>query len=193
MDIADINHLAYLTILLIAVIGWWIAENRHSLARVVRMALAWGFIFVGLIAAYGLWTDIRDDIRPSQAVFSEEGRVEVPRGFDGHYYLTLEVDGTPVRFVVDTGASEIVLSRQDAARVGLDPDRLDYLGTASTANGQVNTARAILGELALGGIVDRNVGVSVNSGEMDTSLLGMSYLQRFERIEISDGRLVLER
>jgi aspartyl protease family protein len=103
------------------------------------------------------------------------------------------VNGTPVDFVVDTGATDMVLSREDAARIGLDPGDLAYTGIASTANGQVRTARVRLDEVSLGGITDRGVTASVNAGEMSGSLLGMSYLHRFERIEIANGRLILER
>jgi aspartyl protease family protein len=193
MDSIDTGHLVYLSILGIAVVGWFIAENRHSLGRTLRVALAWGFIFLGLVAGYGLWDDIRDDVAPRQTVFQDAGRVEVPRAFDGHYYLTLAINGVPVNFVVDTGATDMVLTRADAARIGLDPDALAYTGIAGTANGQVRTARVRLEDVSLGGIRDRNVSASVNAGMMDTSLLGMSYLQRFDRLEISNGRLVLER
>ena len=193
MDTIDAGHLVYLTILGIAVVGWFIAENRSSLGSTIRAGLAWGFIFLGVVAAYGLWGDIRDDVAPRQTVFQDAARVEVPRAFDGHYYLTLDLNGVPVDFVVDTGATDMVLTREDAARIGLDPATLAYTGIAGTANGQVRTARVRLDEVSLGGIVDRNVSASVNAGVMSTSLLGMTYLQRFHRLEISNGRLVLER
>jgi aspartyl protease family protein len=95
--------------------------------------------------------------------------------------------------VVDTGATEMVLSQDDALRVGIDPDRLIYSGVAATANGTVRTARVRLNEVALGPITDRNVAVYVNEGPMQGSLLGMGYLQRYDRLEIADGRLILER
>jgi aspartyl protease family protein len=193
MDSADIPRIAYLVLLGVAVAGWFIAENRASLGKTMRLALAWGLIFLGVIAGFGLWSDVRTDIIPRQSVVADGARVEVPRAFDGHYYLTLRLDGTPVDFVVDTGATDIVLSREDAARIGLDPQALAYTGVAMTANGQVRTARARVGEILLGGIADQDVMVSVNDGEMPGSLLGMAYLQRFSRIEIADGTLVLER
>lgn len=193
MDTNDFMRLAYLLLLLVAVGGWLMVEGRASLGRTMRMALAWGLIFLGIVAGFGLWSDVRTDLVPRQSIVAESGRVEVPRAFDGHYYLTLTLDGTPVDFVVDTGASEIVLSREDAARIGLDPERLAYSGIAMTANGQVRTARASVGEVALGPIRDRDVSVAITDGEMPGSLLGMTYLQRFDRIEISDGRLILER
>lgn len=193
MDSADLPRLAYLVLLGLAVAGWFIAENRASLGRTMRMALAWGLIFLGVVAGFGLWNDVRTEVMPRQSVLADGARIEVPRAFDGHYYLTLRLDGTPVDFVVDTGATDIVLSREDARRIGIDPDALAYTGIAMTANGQVRTARARVGEIAIGAISDRDVAVSVTDGEMPGSLLGMAYLQRFDRIEIADGRLLLER
>jgi aspartyl protease family protein len=189
----DIGRILYLVLLGAVVGGWFLVSNRDSLGKTVQQAAIWGLIFVGAIAVAGLWDDIRDDVAPRQSVISGTGRIEVPMFLDGHYYLTLGINGTPVRFVVDTGASDIVLSREDARAVGLDPDRLAYLGRAQTANGSVPIAQVTLARVTLGGIEDRDVGASVNGGEMFGSLLGMSYLGRFGRIEIADGRLILQR
>ncbi|WP_372887870.1 TIGR02281 family clan AA aspartic protease, partial [Shimia sp.] len=92
-----------------------------------------------------------------------------------------------------TGASEIVLSRADARRAGFDVDRLPYYGRAFTANGEVRTAPVTLRELRLGEMVDTGVAASVNGGQLEQSLLGMSYLQRFSEIRISGGTLSLLR
>ncbi len=193
MDSTEFPRVAYLVLLLLAVAGWFIAENRVSLGKTMRMALVWGLIFLGVIAGVGLWSDIRTDVIPQQSVVADGARIEVPRAFDGHYYLTLNLNGEPVDFVVDTGASDVVLTRDDAARIGIDLDNLVYSGRAMTANGAVRTASTRVDAVEIGGIRDTGVRVSINEGEMPGSLLGMSYLQRFERIEISDGRLVLER
>ena len=120
-------------------------------------------------------------------------RIEVPRAPDGHYYLTVEIEGVPVRFVVDTGASQIVLSQSDAERIGLDTKSLAYLGRAYTANGEVRTAPVRLESLVVGPVRHENLRAVVNQGEMGQSLLGMEYLQRFSSIEITGGRLVLTR
>ncbi len=192
LDSEDIGRLAYLLLLGVALGGWFVAEHRHNLGRLARMALAWGLIFLGVIAALGLWSDIRDDVLPRQKLLGA-GLIEVPRSPDGHYYLVAELNGAPVRFVVDTGATEVVLSPQDARRAGIDPDGLAYLGRARTANGVVRTARVRIDEMRLGDIVERDLPVSVTEGEMDGSLLGMSYLRRFDSIEIRDGKLILRR
>lgn len=188
----DFARFIYLAILATAIIGWFLAENRKSLGKTARMATAWGLIFVGVVAAYGLWSDIRSDVLPRQSVIGQNV-IEVPRSFDGHYHLTLFLNDTAVDFIVDTGASDVVLSLEDAKRIGLNPDNLIFSGSASTANGSVATASAKIENLRLGKIHDQGVRVSVNGGEMDGSLLGMSYLQRFSRIEIARDKLILTR
>ena len=187
-------RLIYLGLLGLALVGWLWVENRRSAGRAAKHALAWAMIFVGVIAAVGLWTDVKDDVwLPRQSVMGDGETISVPRAGDGHYYLSLDLNGEPVTFVVDTGASDIVLTREDATRVGIDPATLRFSGRATTANGVVATARARVDEVALGPIVDRGLPVSVNDGEMRESLLGMTYLNRFERIEFSGGRLLLTR
>lgn len=193
MDTMDYGNLAYLVLLGAVVVFWFFVQNRQSLGKTAQQALVWGLIFLGVIAAVGLWDDIRNTVRPAQAVFADQGRVEVPRAPDGHYYLTLDLNGNPVEFVIDTGATNVVLSRDDAARAGIDPEGLNYVGRAMTANGEVRTAPVRLDRVSMGPIVDENVRAWVNEGDMPMSLLGMDYLQRWSRIEIARGALVLER
>lgn len=187
----DYGRMIYLVLLLIAVGGWMLAAGRRQLGQMAQQAAVWGFIFLGTIAAIGLWGDIRDDVVPRAAVI--DGRIEIPLGRDGHYHLTLHLGGEPVDFIIDTGATDLVLSLADAARIGIDPDSLVFSGQATTANGVVRTARIRIPRVEIGGAIDTNVPASVTEGEMDTSLLGMSYLARFARIEISGNRMILER
>jgi aspartyl protease family protein len=189
MDGDNFARLAYLLLLLVAVGGWVMVEFRQRMGQALRMAMAWGLIFVGVMAGYGLWSDIRGDIMPSQMV-SDGGEIEVPRAEDGHYYLTLDINGTPVRFMADTGASNMVLSREDARALGIDPDGLSYLGEASTANGIVRTARVTLPVVEMGPFRNEDFEAYVNDGEMEGSLLGMDYLGQF-RLEIAGNRMVL--
>ncbi|UXX83749.1 retropepsin-like aspartic protease family protein [Roseovarius pelagicus] len=192
MNDFDNAHLIYLIVLGVAVVFWFVASNRNSLGKTMQYAVIWGLIFIGVLAGIGLWEDIRRTVIPSQSVYSG-GVIELPRAPDGHYYLQAEVNGTSIRFVVDTGASQIVLSQADAAAVGLKPDTLNYFGTASTANGIVRTAPVRLDSFAVGDMRDANLRAVVNEGDLGDSLLGMTYLQRFSNIQIADGRLVLTR
>ena len=187
------GNLIYLLLLGAVLVSYMIVANRRQLGSMVRNAALWVFIFLGAIAAVGLWNDLRHDIAPRQSVMQEGTGITVPRSQDGHYYLTLDVNGKSVRFIVDTGATEIVLSRTDAARIGLDVDSLIYSGRAFTANGIVQTAPVRLEQIGFGGIEESGIRAVVNNGEMSESLLGMSYLNRFSTLSISNGTLTLER
>ena len=189
----ETGRLIYLALLGGALVVYMLVANRAELGGMLRAAVLWALIFIGAIAAYGLWTDVQQTAVPSRAVSFGDGQASIPRDPSGHYYATLEVQGVPIRFIVDTGATDIVLSQADARRIGIDPEALAFTGRARTANGLVRTARVSLGEVAFGPFLDHDVSAWVNEGELDLSLLGMSYLSRFDRIEIARDQLVLTR
>lgn len=175
-------------VLFLGIAVLWGASGRIS--DNLRNASIWVLIFIGVILAYGARDTMTQQFVPSRAVQTSEG-YEILRGPDGHFHLTLQINGNPVDFIVDTGATQIVLTQEDAARVGLDPQGLNYLGFAETANGTVRTARVTLDQVALGEFELRRIGASVNGGEMFGSLLGMTYLSRFSEITIKRDRMLL--
>ncbi len=189
----EFGRLIYLVLLGAVIGGYFFLSNRDRMGEMARQASLWGLIFVGVIVTYGLWNDLSGTIVPRQAVFEDGDRIEAPRHDDGHYYLTLTVDGTDIEFVVDTGATSIVLSEQDARAIGIDPDALRFTGRAATANGEVRTARTTLENVYIGDVSEGNLRAWVNEGELDTSLLGMDYLQRFRSVQITGSKLILER
>ncbi|WP_128254219.1 retropepsin-like aspartic protease family protein [Falsirhodobacter deserti] len=191
MEAFDIGRLGYLVLLLAFVGSWIFVEFRSRMGAALRIAAAWGLIFLAVAAGYGLWNEMGPTLAPQQQV-GEGGEIAIPRAPDGHYYVTLTVEGRDIRFLADTGASQVVLSARDAKRLGIEPDALDYLGTAYTANGPVRTARVELQDVRLGPFTDPRLPAFVNSGEMDGSLLGMSYLGRFD-ISIAGDRMILSR
>ncbi len=103
------------------------------------------------------------------------------------------MNGETIEFVVDTGATDIVLNEADAVRLGFNMSDLVYSGRASTANGVVPIARVRLETITLGRFTDRNIGASVNGAELEYSLLGMRYLGRFRKIEIAGSTMTLTR
>ena len=189
MDGETLARIAYLAIILVALGGWVMVEFRQRMGQALRMGLAWGLIFIGMMAGYGLWSDIRRDAMPMQMV-SEAGAIEVPIAPDGHYYLTLMINGTAVPFMVDTGASGMVLSMEDAERLGIERESLQFLGEAMTANGVVRTAMVTLPLVELGPFRNEDFRAYVTEGEMPGSLLGMDYLGQF-RMEFAGGTLFL--
>lgn len=182
----------YLTLLGGALLLSYLLASRTNIGKMLQQAGIWVLIFMGAIAVIGMWPEIERTITPRQAVV-DDTTIVLPRARDGHYYLTLEVNDVPIEFVVDTGASQVVLSQEDAQRIGLDPENLPYLGTANTANGVVRTAAVRLDSVMLGPIEDSQVRAVVNDGQMNGSLLGMTYLNNFDSINISGGELTLSR
>ncbi|MCF2903645.1 TIGR02281 family clan AA aspartic protease [Octadecabacter sp. CECT 8868] len=181
-----------IALILLIIVGLPLLASMFSSSTQLRNALLWVVIFLGGIGIANNWTSIHSSFVQPQASFIGD-RIEVPKGPDNHFHLTLMINSVPVDFLVDTGASQMVLTQDDAARVGLDADELSYIGIAYTANGEVATAPVRLDTVDLGDIRDRRVRASVNSGDMDKSLLGMSYLSRFESIEIRQNLLILNR
>ena len=191
-DPDTLMRLAYLALLLVFVGGFFF-WGRGRLGRNLRDLAVWALIFAMVVIAYGFRDVLREELLPAAMVQLDPETIELRRASDGHFHATLEVNGRPVRFMIDTGASGIVLSRRDAERVGLDPASLDYAGRAQTANGLVQIAPVRLGTVSFGGFTDSAVPAAVNSGAIDSSLLGMTYLDRFARIEIEGDRMRLSR
>lgn len=191
MDMSDLPRLIFLLLLVVAIGGSFLVTNRNSLSTTMQQAAIWVLIFIGAIAGVGLWNDVQQSISPSQTYSGTT--IELPRGFDDHFTATLDINGTEVTFLVDTGATEMVLSLRDAARVGIDTSALDFIGRAQTANGIVRTAPVTLDVVRIGPIIDQDVRAVVNEGDISASLLGMSYLSLFENIEIQGTRMLLTR
>lgn len=186
-------RLIYLVVLLAGVGGFFLFGGGQRLGKTVRDLGIWVLIFAMVIIAYGFRDVLTGELFPNRAIQTSDEAIEIRRSRDGHFHARLELEGTPVSFIVDTGASQIVLSLDDAERIGIDPDRLSFTGRASTANGTVRIAPIYLDSVRFGPFEERNVQASVNEGELHTSLLGMSYLEHFARIEISGDVMRLVR
>ena len=184
-------NLLYLVLLVLAVGGALLGDLARHPSRSARFALTWGFIFLGLVAAAGLWSETRSALTPATPTTLPDGRIEIPVAADGHYHLIAEVNGVPVRFIVDTGASQIVLTERDAQRIGLKPADLVFSGRASTANGEVRTAPVRLARFEVAGFAEAGLRAVVSQGEMGASLLGMSYLSARAQVSFEAGRMVI--
>lgn len=181
----------YLLVLLVAVVGALFFGNRQSLGRTAQQIAIWAMIFLGVVAARGLWGDVQRQIVPGAARISAS-EVDIPVAEDGHFYVRVAVNGAPILFVIDTGATGIALTRADAQKAGVDTGALVFTGQSQTANGVVPTASVRLGSVVLGEFDDRNVPAVVIGGNLDVSLLGMEYLSRYE-VTFTRDRIVLKR
>jgi aspartyl protease family protein len=119
--------------------------------------------------------------------------VELNASRDGHHYATAELNGRPVRVLVDTGATMVALTYEDAQRAGINLSNGDFTGRAQTANGVARYAPVTIDQITIGNVTVRDVRGSVmEPGRMNITLLGMSFLGKLIRSEMRNGVLVLE-
>lgn len=109
----------------------------------------------------------------------------------GHFFTEVDVNGTSIKMLADTGASAVVLSVEDAEAAGINVDALNFSATASTANGESAVAPVTLDEVRIGSISRSNVRAFVTR-DMNGSLLGMSFFNTLSKVAIESNEMVLE-
>ena len=128
---------------------------------------------------------------PAVADSLAEAGVSIARSRDGHFWIDAEVNGRQIRFLVDTGASDVVLTREDADRLGILLQPQDYSLIYRTASGTTRAAPVQLDDVSVGTLHLWNVEAAVNQSNMDVSLLGQSFLSRLSGFEVSGNILTL--
>jgi aspartyl protease family protein len=119
--------------------------------------------------------------------------VSLPAGAYGHFEAEAEINGRPIDVMVDTGASLVALTYEDAERLGIYVKPTDFTHIAKTANGTTSVAPVTISRISIGDITVRDVhGVVSERGKSERTLLGMSFLGRLSRVEMRGGTLVLQ-
>jgi aspartyl protease family protein len=197
LDGGDWASLGYIFVLL-ALISFGFSRRQTSVSKLLRQAGVWlGIILViGLFYAYryelgGIRDRLMGELLPGIGQETGDGEVQFRAGPNGHFQLEARVNGVPIMFLLDTGASDIVLDPQDAARLGFKLDRLTFSRQYQTANGVVRGAPIDLNAVQIGPIMIRNVEASVNGAPLGASLLGMSFLKRLSGYSVENGTLIL--
>lgn len=110
----------------------------------------------------------------------------------GHFWIEGRVNHADVHFMIDTGATGIALSRQDAATAGIHLQNRDFTLESHTANGIVRTAPVEIRTLEVGPLTVRGIPAQVIDGPMTgMALLGMSFLRRLDSFELRGDTLTL--
>ena len=182
--------------LLIGWIGAVMLRNKIAGGRLVRTLST--LALVGILLAVFLQLarfDPRLDAvtelgMPEQRI--EGSETIIPLAPDGHYWLVANVNGVPVRFLVDTGATLTALSTSDAARAGLEPRAGGLPVMLGTANGTVTAELTTVTSLSFGNIEARGLDAVIAPNLGQTNVLGMNFLSRLEGWRVKNGDLILE-
>lgn len=187
-------------VLAITIAAGVLQSREHRFGDLARAALLWVVVILGLVAAYGYRDDLTAVAGRVQGLLMpgtpttgpEPNSIAVAKSMDGHFRARAMIDGKPVTLVIDTGASDVVLTSRDAAGVGLDPATLVYSARISTANGETTAAPVRLGAVTVGSITIRGVRALVaRPGALEQSLLGMSFLARLKSFTVEQTQLVM--
>jgi aspartyl protease family protein len=190
LSTGDFGSLAYQLALLIFLAAAVLTLFRERFAQAIISAVLW--VVVGLLLVIGYSYRVLAELIPGH-VISHGRTVEVARTGAGDFAIAADVNGARVHMVLDTGASSVVLTQEDAKAAGLPIALLDYTVSIDTANGRTRAAPVTLDHIAVGGLDERAVdALVVQPGQLQTSLLGMSFLNRLQSWQVVGDRLVLK-
>ena len=171
--------------------------QRVNLGQMARHLVIWVAVIAVLAVGYSsrgelgaLTTRVRSDFMPG-GVITQPRQMVVSQDDQGAFLVVGQVNGQTVRFAVDTGSSDIVLTPADARRLGVDVSALTFGRVTETANGEGRTARYMARSLDVGQLHFTKVAMDINAKPMSASLLGMSFLNRLESYQVKDGRMYL--
>ncbi|WP_026622117.1 aspartyl protease family protein [Ensifer sp. WSM1721] len=180
-----------------------ILRSRRGFGEGLRQIAIWLLIALILVSTYIYRFELQSfgdrllaGLSPGRAmvITDSEGEQEVllQKRIDGHFAADATINGHDVNMLVDTGASSIALTYEDAERIGLDPANLSYRVTVMTANGPALAAPVTLAEIAIGPIQRKNIRAMVAAeGKLDRSLLGMSFLSTLDFLQMRTDELRL--
>jgi len=194
----DLGSLVYKLAILVFLAGAVMTLFRERFAQALTAALLWVVVGLVLVIGYTYRFELHDvadrvlaELMPGHVI--THGRtVEIARANAGDFAISAQINGARVAMVLDTGASSVVLTRDDAKAAGLPLEVLNYTVNIETANGRTRAAPVTLDRIAIGGLVERSVEALVTQpGQLRTSLLGMSFLNRLQSWQVSGDRLQL--
>lgn len=189
--------------LMVTVLSVGVVASRQSFGEVARNVAAWLFIILVLITGYLYRYELQDvasrlsaGLVPGSPLSVTDGEghvtVTVEKAGNGHFEARASVDGTPIRVMIDTGASTTVLTVEDARTIGLDVEALNFAVPVSTANGVTVAARARAQTIAVGTIERGPLPILVaQPGALTQSLLGMNFMGTLSGYDVRGDRMVL--
>lgn len=188
-----------------ALIGAAVISRPGGLGHSLKQFVIWIGIFLVVMAAYSYRYELQDIasrmsaglVPPSPISINNvpgQQQITIIRDNNGHFSTRGKVNDAPIRFLIDTGATDVVLTHQDAVRAGIDVDTLHYNIPVSTANGMTTSARTRINLISIGPITIERLRVMVSrKDDLRESLLGMRFINNLQSFEIRGDRMILTR
>jgi aspartyl protease family protein len=199
MNFGDGPSLAWGIVALI-IVGSSLVARRLPLGQTLKMALAWVAIFAGLFVIFSfrpeiktVWQRVKADLSGTANQSIQGGKITLVRDDDGHFNILGSVNGKPIRFLVDSGATQTSISSDAAQEISIEVDRSGFPVFVSTANGTAKAFRAQINVLKLDTIEIKDMKILVSDTLGDTNLLGMDFLNALRSWRVEGNKMILER
>lgn len=198
----DFGNFIYLLPIAI-MIGAGAIASRGQMGRNLTYLAIWAAVALVFVAIYVYQDDAKHvgsrvlaELMPGHSVvltgLNGESEVVIRRTEGSHFAVNARIDGKRVGMLIDTGASQVTLTYEDAKRLGLKPETLKFSMPVTTANGTGQAAPVTIPELSIGPIVRKNIAATVaQEGRLDTSLLGMNFLSSLSAVRIQPNEMRL--
>ena len=187
----------YLLILL-GLVGGAVFARKLPVGRSLQMLAAWAMIFLVLFLAFTLKDDfkalgarIAAEVRGKGRVVQSGREIRIRKSEDGHFHVKAEVNGRPVEFLIDSGATVTSMSATTARNVGVEESG-GFPVLVDTANGTVSASRGTVGTLKVGPIERSAHSVFVSESFGDTQVLGMNFLSSLTSWGVEGEWLILK-
>lgn len=180
-------------LLLVSLVGSSVfIHYRGKIQQGLQHAIIWVILIIIAAVGFSQKDRIMGAILPDQPQIKSGGKVVIHQDARGQYYVRGNINNRPARFLVDTGASDIILSSADAQRAGYDVENLSYTRLYQTANGATLAAPITIAEIQIGDIIIRNIPASVSQpDDNNISLLGMTFLNKLKGFQIMENQMIL--
>lgn len=186
-------------IIMIIMVASSLAARRLPLKDTMKMLLAWIAIFAALFAVFSfrfelltIWDRVKADFGGTANQSAVGEAMHIRRGDNGHFNVRVEVNGNPVDFMIDSGATTTALSNDAAKAAKVDVDTNGFSVAIDTANGTVMAKRGVIGSFQLGTIKLQDLNVTVSDNLGDTNLLGMNFLDRLRSWKVEGDVMTLD-
>ena len=191
------SNIIYVIILIVLLIMGF-SSKELPLKKFFEYAGLWIMIALVALVSYSYRFEffeakdrVLSDLFPSKAINKNHQQLTINVSQDGHYYLNVKIKNFPVRFMIDTGASEVVIDKNLAIKLGYDLKNINYNKVFQTANGEAYGASIYFDEVDVSGIKFYNIQGSITDSRLATPLLGMTFLQKFYKYEFYRDKLIL--
>lgn len=192
------QNFIYLLLILVMLFSNLFFRKNLPFKKILKYLGIWSIIGFSAVAIYSYryeFSDFRNKIlgaiNPTSAIKNESGQIVINLSKDGHFYIDTKINSSSVRFMIDTGASDVVINLETAKRIGIDTKNLVFDKVYQTANGKSRGASINLSKVEIADYEFYNVSASVNNADMGSSLLGMSFLRKFKKYEFYRDQLIL--